>query len=45
MAAYLKASGAPQNWSRALYAYNHSEAYVQSVLSLSNRLRASAPNA
>ena len=38
MAAYLKASGAPQHWGRALYAYNHSITYVRDVLSLSRRL-------
>jgi hypothetical protein len=41
MAAYLKASGAPQNWSAALYAYNHSNAYVDAVLVLSRRYLAS----
>ena len=41
MAAYLKASGAPQNWSAALYAYNHSDAYVKAVLALSRRYLAS----
>jgi anti-anti-sigma factor len=30
---YLKASGAPGDWSRAIFAYNHSSAYVQQVLS------------
>jgi hypothetical protein len=39
MAAYLKASGAPQNWPQALFAYNRSEAYVQAVLTLAARLR------
>ena len=34
MAAYLKASGAPQHWRVALYAYNHSTAYVRAVMSL-----------
>ena len=29
---YLKASGAPGDLHRAIFAYNHSEAYVQSVL-------------
>lgn len=37
MAAYLRATGAPQNWPRALFAYNHSQAYVASVLQLSRR--------
>jgi membrane-bound lytic murein transglycosylase B len=40
MAAYLKASGAPENWRRALFTYNHSERYVNSVLALAVRLRA-----
>jgi membrane-bound lytic murein transglycosylase B len=39
MAAYLKASGAPQDWPRALYTFNHSEGYVGRVLSLAARLR------
>jgi membrane-bound lytic murein transglycosylase B len=39
MAAYLKASGAPENWPQALYAYNHSTAYVQAVLGLADTLR------
>jgi membrane-bound lytic murein transglycosylase B len=37
MAAYLKASGAPQHWRRALYAYNHSLAYVHRAMTLSHR--------
>jgi Transglycosylase SLT domain len=37
MAAYLKASGAPQDWRTALYAYNHSTAYVDAVIALSRR--------
>jgi hypothetical protein len=35
MAAYLKASGAPQHWRAALYAYNHSIAYVNAIIALS----------
>ena len=35
MAAYLKASGAPEHWRVALFAYNHSTGYVDAVLSLS----------
>jgi Transglycosylase SLT domain len=42
MAAYLKASGAPEDWRAALYAYDHSESYVQAVLALSLRLQASS---
>ena len=36
-AAYLRASGAPDDWPRALFAYNRSEAYVISALALSRR--------
>lgn len=32
MAAYLRASGAPENWTAALGAYNHSPAYVRAVM-------------
>jgi hypothetical protein len=39
MAAYLKASGAPEDWRGALYGYDHSSGYVDSVLALSRRLR------
>ena len=38
MAAYLKASGAPEDWGRALFTYNHSAAYVSEVLALAARL-------
>lgn len=38
MAAYLKASGAPEDWRAALYAYNHSTAYVDAVLAMRGRL-------
>jgi hypothetical protein len=31
---YLHASGAPGNWQRAVFTYNHSQAYVSQVLSL-----------
>jgi membrane-bound lytic murein transglycosylase B len=37
MAAYLKASGAPEHWGRALYSYNHSDSYVRAVVALSER--------
>jgi membrane-bound lytic murein transglycosylase B len=37
MAAYLKASGAPEDWRAALFAYNHSTVYVDAVLALSRR--------
>jgi membrane-bound lytic murein transglycosylase B len=33
-ASFLKANGAPVNWTEALYAYNHSWRYVQHVLAL-----------
>ena len=39
---YLRASGAPGDWHRALFAYNHSEQYVQTVLERARRLRSSA---
>ncbi len=32
MAAYLRASGAPQDWTKALWAYNHSPAYGREVV-------------
>jgi Transglycosylase SLT domain len=41
MAAYLKASGAPDDWRAALFAYNHSAAYVNQVLAVANELSAS----
>ena len=40
MANYLRASGAPQNYSRALYAYNHAWWYVHEVLAWAERYRA-----
>ncbi len=36
---YLRASGAPQNYERALYAYNPSSAYVEAVLRYTRRIR------
>jgi hypothetical protein len=36
---YLRASGAPESYSRALYAYNHSESYVSEVQSWAARYR------
>ncbi len=36
---YLHASGAPRNYSRALYAYNHSSLYVGAVLAYARRIR------
>lgn len=35
---YLRASGAPRHWRRALFAYNHSQAYVSDVLALADEL-------
>jgi membrane-bound lytic murein transglycosylase B len=37
---YLRASGAPRNLRRALYAYNHSSAYVDAVLRYARRIGA-----
>jgi membrane-bound lytic murein transglycosylase B len=39
-ARYLKASGAPQDLDQALYAYNHSWAYVRAVRRFAARMRA-----
>ena len=36
---YLRASGAPRNYRRALYAYNHSRLYVEAVRALLPRHR------
>jgi len=38
---YLKASGAPAHWQRALFAYNHADWYVQLILTRAERYRAS----
>ena len=42
-ARYLKASGAPGDLHRAIFAYNHSEAYVQQVLAKMREYGASSP--
>jgi cell wall-associated NlpC family hydrolase len=42
---YLKASGAPHNVEAALFAYNHSEAYVQQVLAWANLYADTSPDA
>jgi len=42
---YLKASGAPRDLHRAIFAYNHSEAYVQSVLAKMREYAGTAPSA
>jgi murein DD-endopeptidase MepM/ murein hydrolase activator NlpD len=34
---YLKASGAPADWYRAIFAYNHADWYVRDVLALADR--------
>jgi hypothetical protein len=39
MANYLRASGAPADYGRALYAYNHAAWYVQAVLAQAQRYR------
>jgi hypothetical protein len=36
---YLRASGAPRDYRRALYAYNHSDAYVEAVLRYAERMK------
>ena len=36
---YLKASGAPGDWKKAVWAYNHSDAYYQEVMSWAGRYR------
>jgi membrane-bound lytic murein transglycosylase B len=41
---YLRASGGASNLRRALFAYNHSTLYVDAVLRLSRRMRASERN-
>ncbi len=43
MAGYLRASGAPQDWRRALWVYNHSTEYVEDVLKLARRYGADSP--
>ncbi len=40
---YLRSSGAPANYSRAIYAYNHSSWYVAEVLAWAERYTAKAP--
>ena len=43
MANYLHASGAPQDYPRAIFAYNHAWWYVNEVLAWAARYRASQP--
>lgn len=40
-ARYLRASGAPTDWHRALFAYNHSASYVDTVLTRAERFAGS----
>ena len=44
MANYLRASGAPADVQRAIYAYNHAWWYVADVLAWARRYRAEYPN-
>lgn len=39
MASYLKASGAPEDWTTALQTYNHSDAYVAAVFAKAKHYR------
>jgi hypothetical protein len=41
-ARYLKAAGAPGNMQKALFAYNHSQAYVNALLDYGNVMKADA---
>jgi hypothetical protein len=41
-ARYLRANGAPGNYRRAIFAYNHADWYVNQVLSLSRKFRTAA---
>jgi hypothetical protein len=41
-ARYLRASGAPADWRRAIFAYKHDEGYVATVLQWAARYRAAA---
>ncbi|MBA3611113.1 MAG: lytic transglycosylase domain-containing protein, partial [Rubrobacter sp.] len=38
-AGYLRAGGAPNDWSAALYTYNHSGSYVKEVLAIAEGYR------
>lgn len=42
MANYLRASGAPGDWRRALFAYNHSQQYVSDVIAQAERYRSAS---
>ena len=39
---YLRASGAPRDWRRALYAYNNSRLYVDAILRYARQMRRSS---
>ncbi|MGP3957825.1 transglycosylase SLT domain-containing protein [Nonomuraea sp. 3N208] len=41
---YLRVSGAPGNYRRALYAYNHSQAYVDAILRHARQIKRDAKN-
>ena len=41
-ARYLRANGAPGNYRRAIYAYDHADWYVKQVLSTARRFRVGA---
>ena len=43
MANYLRASGAPRDWRRALFAYNHAGWYVDKVVAQAARYRTATP--
>jgi membrane-bound lytic murein transglycosylase B len=38
-AGYLKVGGAPHDWYRALYSYNHADWYVKKVLAVAEGYR------
>ncbi|MGH2736577.1 MAG: lytic transglycosylase domain-containing protein [Actinomycetota bacterium] len=41
---YLSASGAPNDYRRALYAYNHSDAYVDAILAYAREMKSNERN-
>ncbi len=43
-ASYLRNSGAPANWQKALFAYNHAQWYVDQVTAKAQKYRATAGN-
>lgn len=44
-ARYLRASGAPADWYRAVFAYNHADWYVRDVLALADRYQGACTTA